>query len=917
MSLSLHQELKKYSSVDDRLELKDLEEFFRFLFERMGIYFRKEETKVLANRLDDCLKPMNCEKVVDFIVEEADRQEFTILSLKLRKIAEKAYMDGEDIEQMLSSYDKSGIHFIAIKDFQLFLNGMSKYGRLSARDISLCCKHFSRKGNDTDRPPISLREVMAFFGKDYVGNIAVRLRKILDRRLSIIDCPRNLFIALQEHSSHRSVRLTYEELEDFLGKQGVYDDLSHDQVRKAIVNMDMSRCGEVSGQQMLNYLNVPFSSTDIESSKVRLDSIPQTEVTTEALLRILLEKVQTNGGAVDATFRHFDANGDGSISKKELVSGLSNLKIFDHIPDWKKQIPELVKKFDSSEDGLVSLKEFFAFLGINDYAPNIIQRMTKIFAVATQKGLSIKDIFVELDSDGSGELDQTELISGLKKLGTFGEISNDDAAAVIEVFDVDGDKKISLTEFVDFFSARVEQVLKERREKQAEALAKRFRSVMQAAQRQGVSARDIFYHFDKDKGGTLSTKELADGLTALPNFKALSNRDINDLVGILDSDGNGDVSVDEFESFVNDEMENCSSRPVTLLERVQNMFKTAEAKGLTFQKAFSLIDTDKNGQLSLKELETCLLKLPSFNALDTKEIKQLFDTIDIDGSGLISIDEFKKYVLEGKTVTERRRAAQIDTGKNVERKPEISDSKESFIRHLQRIAEIDGSITRLLAYLDDDEDGLISTAMLKTLLRRENVFDTLSEDIVDSLLQPMLTADNQIKVSVLLRYVEGRESQEVISIEYKDSEPEQDYEFSHDPEIKAIEKKIRSFGRFLASKGVNVESLFQNYDTKSSGVVRRTEFVEILSQLGMHLLEQGKVFEQAHGIETDSRKMQIKQINRIKGNESSFASYAPRMARKMLMSGGEQKDGEFKVLEINLFACFLHIHFDNFSAGSP
>jgi hypothetical protein len=28
--------------------------------------------------------------------------------------------------------------------------------------------------------------------------------------------------------------------------------------------------------------------------------------------------------------------------------------------------------------------------------------MTKIFAVATQKGLSIKDIFKHLDSDGSG-----------------------------------------------------------------------------------------------------------------------------------------------------------------------------------------------------------------------------------------------------------------------------------------------------------------------------------------------------------------------------------------------------------------------------------------------------------------------------------------------------------------------------------
>jgi hypothetical protein len=89
---------------------------------------------------------------------------------------------------------------------------------------------------------------------------------------------------------------------------------------------------------------------------------PRAPVDAEGLLRLLLEKVQDNGVAVDEAFRHFDLNGDGSITRQELVQGLTKLRIFEHVPNWKAQLPGLLKKFDVDGNGEVSLREFFKYV---------------------------------------------------------------------------------------------------------------------------------------------------------------------------------------------------------------------------------------------------------------------------------------------------------------------------------------------------------------------------------------------------------------------------------------------------------------------------------------------------------------------------------------------------------------------------
>jgi len=871
-----------------------------------------------------------------------------IISYRLRLAAQKATISGVDIEDMLSNYDVNGTHHININKFKEFLRELSKYMNFGIKEINLCCRHFSRrpKSSEIDRDPVSLKEVLAFLGIEYVGNLQLRIRQIISQKhnvqdgaivvelptvkevLHLLNSIEGSIYETKDNQQHNHTKYSYDHIETMFSMLGVHKHLSHDQIRAVVRKIDTTGQGKITAAQVLNYLGVPYKASDLtfidtaaEISKPVAVVVKPVDV--EEILRILFEKIQTNGAEVIESFRHFDTDGDGSISKKELMEGLSKLGIFNNIPNWKKQIPLLIKKIDVDGDGDIQLREFFALLNITDYSPNIIQRMTKIFAIATQKKVSIKDIFKHLDTDNSGQLDSNELEKGLKSLGTFDEITMNDIESVINHFDKDGDKLISIDEFVQYFTDRVNKCLNDRRMKHAYKVAMILRKTMTGVVEKGVTLRSIFGHLDKDKSGSIGSQELADAIKKMPSFKDIKEQDIKDLMKQLDEDGNGQITFDEFEHFVmnvnnndiadhdsnddsikmsttTDDNKNKSSHNISLIERLRNTFQQAEKKGLSFQQAFQLIDKDKNDELSKDELIKVFQVLPGFQSITSNEVNELMKTIDKNDNGTISIEEFHSYVKDGK-VSNRTLKSSSSSSDMIKGSSRFDKdyAKELFIRHVKRISQVDGSISALLAYLDDDEDGLIGLSTFKTLLRREDVFDTLPENEVILLLEPLMHDSKMIRVSALLRYIEGNQiiklpvsitddDKEVISIK--------EYVFSTDPEIRSLEKKIRSFGRILSKKGIDVEGLFKQYDPTFTGSVRRTALLEVFSKLGMYILEQGKIMDQAVNSEHDVQRLQMHQVNRLKGKGGGYAYNAPRMARRMLMNGGVvQPDGDFKV----------------------
>ena len=877
----LDQDMMNFADARGFLSATNIGEFTRSLFEKLGTKYRSEEVALLSEKLG-ALSPSGAVKpqdVIAFCRNEAESQEWAMVGKRFRRAVQDATLNNSDVEQMLSDADANGDHHLSAVEFKDFLAKLSKLVKLTPRDITLTVKHFTNKafGSERKGDPVSLKEVMAYLGKKYLGKLEVRLAESLLREFTV----ERVTDVLSSKDSKHTGALTYEETEAAFSELGAYNSLSHEQVRSIIIKVDAAKLGKVKISTLVTHI---FGGQKSEKTDAADD------ITADSLLKLLLEGIQRQGVAIDAVFRHFDKDGNGQITKSELEQGLASLHIFDNVNNWRAQLPSIVTKFDSNGDGSVSLKEFFKYLGVVDYAPNIVQRMTKIFAAASEKGYSVKDAFDEFDINKDGMLDASELLTGLKNLGTFGEVSEIDANAVIDIFDKDGDKVVTVDEFTAFFSSRVGAAAKDRQIKRAEKVLFKFRMKMKSVRTKGAKLTEIFAHFDKDKGGTISKAELSKGLSAMKDFQDISETDLQMLMDSMQTN-NGDITFKDFELFVDPDV--VTAAPETLAAvrheqfavKVREIFRKALDKGLSLDELFSRIDKDKDGDLTVAEFRGILSKLKGFRDVAAEDIDYLVGVLDRNGDGHVTLSEFKAFI-----------SSENMTSPISEK--DLSD-REIFIRCMKRIGEPDGGVDALLAYMDEDEDGLISSSSLMRLLKREDVYTTkLTPESVAGMLEHMTKGGN-ISVPALLRFVDGKD--ELVS--YSAIKPESaddtlampEYEFHRDPEVHALEKKLRGLGRVLAKKGMNVEDLFRKYDALDSGMIRRTEFMEVLSKMGLYILEQGRVLQEAGDFEGDPlRKQQAQQFNKLKGNGSSYAQSAPRAARRLVMSGSEAKEGDFK-----------------------
>lgn len=279
----------------------------------------------------------------------------------------------------------------------------------------------------------------------------------------------------------------------------------------------------------------------------------------------------------------------------------------------------------------------------------------------------------------------------------------------------------------------------------------------------------------------------------------------------------------------------------------------------------------------------------------------------------------------------------------------VKSKKELFRDQIKRIARSDGGVDGLLAYLDEDEDGLIALSSFMRLLAREKAYIGISESDVESILQPMIGSSGSgrvegIRVVALLRFMDSKDDnqdEEKSNSEGKsNSDDEEDeekaeernearaltqvveYDFSSDPETRSLEKKLRGLGKALCKKGMDVEGMFRAVDLRQTGIVRRTDFVEIMSKIGLSILEKGKAMDEAQaqvdgmdsaGDHSEARKNQILQIKRLKGADGGYARTATRAARSIMMNtgSGEYKDkdrGDFKVYKNTPSFSYSHFH---------
>jgi calmodulin len=130
--------------------------------------------------------------------------------------------------------------------------------------------------------------------------------------------------------------------------------------------------------------------------------------------------------------------------------------------------------------------------------------------------------------------------------------------------------------------------------------------------------QEMFKLFDKNGDGTISAQELSSLLVAIG--RQPNQEEIQKFLAEADQDGNGEIDLNEFLSFI---------------EKEEKVPRTKQEEIID---AFRVFDTDGNGYVTYDEFRTILMKFGGdFNE---KDVKDIFKFSDADSDGKLTYTEF-------------------------------------------------------------------------------------------------------------------------------------------------------------------------------------------------------------------------------------------------------------------------------------
>ncbi|GLT28821.1 hypothetical protein SLA2020_037250 [Shorea laevis] len=138
--------------------------------------------------------------------------------------------------------------------------------------------------------------------------------------------------------------------------------------------------------------------------------------------------------------------------------------------------------------------------------------------------------------------------------------------------------------------------------------------------------KKIFNKYDKNGDGKISFEELKEILGAL-EFSS-SSEEVQRVMSELDTDGDGFVDLDEFIAFHTHSSGSSSS--------------SSADNSKELKEAFDTYDLDKNGLISASELHEVLKKLGEKCSLS--DCQRMISQVDKDGDGNVNFEEFKKMM---------------------------------------------------------------------------------------------------------------------------------------------------------------------------------------------------------------------------------------------------------------------------------
>ncbi|KAL5007929.1 hypothetical protein ScPMuIL_013510 [Solemya velum] len=348
---------------------------------------------------------------------------------------------------------------------------------------------------------------------------------------------------------------------------------------------------------------------------------------TPAELREMMEEADKDGNSLidfeelKEAFNLFDKDGDGYITTKELGTVLRSL---GKNPS-ESELRDMVHEIDVDGNGTIDFNEFIV--------------MMKNTNLELDSDEEIKTTFRVFDSDGNGYISAAELRHVMSTLGE--KLTDAEIDEMILEADTDGDGQVNYSEM-----------------------------------------KEVYSLFDKDGDGNITTKELGPVMRTLnlnpaeselqelaneietngtdvldfPDFLSIMARklkeppeteeSLKEAFRVFDKDGNGYLSAAELRHVMTNLGEKLSD------DEVEDMIREADAEGSgqvnyeEIKDSFSLFDVNGDGTITVAEIGTVLRSLGQ-NPTEA-DIELLVNSMDKDGNGTVTFDEFTSIVAKTK-----------------------------------------------------------------------------------------------------------------------------------------------------------------------------------------------------------------------------------------------------------------------------
>jgi len=303
-----------------------------------------------------------------------------------------------------------------------------------------------------------------------------------------------------------------------------------------------------------------------------------------------LQKSFKSMNDIKSTFRKWDSDGDGHISRLELRQVMSSFS--------ESEVDTVFALGDMDKSGGIDYQEFISLL-----VPGASQTVNKLSS-QFKTVADIKAAFKRLDANGDGQICRDELRSGMR-------LGDADLDVVFALGDLDGDGEISLGEFIRVMSPLT-----------ATALA-RFRNTFTAIE-DVVSA---FRIIDSNNDGALSKVELEAGMNSFG--KKFTQLEIDSVFSLADVNSDGEINYAEFVSV----MFPAAASAIAKFRQQNRTLQNA-------REAYDRFDIDGDGEITYDELVAGL-----GGDYTANEIDAIFAMGDTDQDGQISFLEFSKIML--------------------------------------------------------------------------------------------------------------------------------------------------------------------------------------------------------------------------------------------------------------------------------